>query len=231
MRPRRHRPPRRHTARRSPPRRRPSGAASTRSNPSSCWPSRASSTAHAPRPASTPAGPTATCRTARASIMTERHRAQMERFAPGFRELILARHARTAGRLWSCTIPTASAATSTAACRICGRSLPARHCRRIPTPPHIAGVVSLFRLHPTGRRRTRHVRLSCGAGGAAASPIKKITADQINRPISLLPALSILPANSFFSGTRTRHRLSQAIEIACERPDIGRDANRYPLQR
>ena len=53
---------------------------------------RACSTRRARRRASTPPGRTATCRTARAVDMTERIEAQVERFAPGFRELVLARH-------------------------------------------------------------------------------------------------------------------------------------------
>ena len=64
-------------------------------------------------PGSTPPGRTAMSRTARREDMTERIEAQVERFAPGFRDLILAR-SRSAPRISSGATATSSAATSTA---------------------------------------------------------------------------------------------------------------------
>ena len=49
--------------------------------------------------AGTPAGRTATCRTARRVDMTDAIEAQVERFAPGFRDRILARHAMSPAEL------------------------------------------------------------------------------------------------------------------------------------
>ena len=69
------------------------GKAVTPSGRSSCSRSSRSSTTRAHRPESTRPGRTATSRTGRAKDMTERIEAQVERFAPGFRELVLARAA------------------------------------------------------------------------------------------------------------------------------------------
>ena len=92
--------------------------------------------------------------------MTERIGAQIERFAPGFRDCVLARHVSLAGRA-----------------RSHGReSSRRRHQRRRhdhaadDLPPRSAQLlhrraesVSVFGIYASGRRRARHVRLSRGA--------------------------------------------------------------------
>ena len=55
------------------------------------------STRHGPRPASTRSGPTATCPNGSDVDMTDAIERQLERFAPGFRDVVLARHVRRAG--------------------------------------------------------------------------------------------------------------------------------------
>ena len=129
--------------------------------------SRASSTPRAPRPASTPARRTATCRRARRVDMTDAIERQIERFAPGFRDRILARHVLAPARP-----------------RALQRELRRRRHHRRRRRPDAA-------LHPPGgaprpvrdaepaplpvlgvdaarRRRARHVRLLRGEGRAPA---------------------------------------------------------------
>ena len=68
------------------------GRGGTRSVPSCSWRSTRRSIPHARRPGSTPPGGTVTCRTGPTVDMLPRIEAQIERFAPGFRDRILARH-------------------------------------------------------------------------------------------------------------------------------------------
>ena len=82
--------------------------------------------------------------------MTGLIEAQVERFAPGFRDLVLA---RTIGprRTWSATTPTTSAATSTAG----------RH----PDPDHAAAHATLEPLPDPGPRRVPVLRSTPPGGG------------------------------------------------------------------
>ena len=83
-------------SRRSPAPRPRSGTAGTRSVPTCCSRSRARSTRRGRPTASTRRGPTVTCQAASPQDMSERIEAQVERFAPGFRDLILDRSVITA---------------------------------------------------------------------------------------------------------------------------------------
>ena len=66
------------------------------------------------RRASTCCGPIVTCPTARTFDMTERIEAQIERFAPGFRDCVLARHVSTPRRSkrWMRILPAATSAAA-----------------------------------------------------------------------------------------------------------------------
>ena len=156
--------------RRSPPRERAVWRGrDRRSGPSSCWRSRASSIPRARRRASTPPGRTATSPTARDVDMTARIEAQIERFAPGFRDRILARHTMTAPQMealqrqlrrrrhqrrrgGSAQLFTRPVATLDLA-------------DRYATPNQRA--VSLLVVHPAGRRRARACAAIRGARRAA----------------------------------------------------------------
>ena len=99
--------------------------------------------------------------------MTERIEAQIERFAPGFRDRILAHHAMAP--LTSRTITqTTSAATSTEA----GTRYPAAFHPSGRAPGAVfnplAQALYLLVIHATGRRRARTVRLPCWPGSALA---------------------------------------------------------------
>ena len=117
--------------------------------------------------ASTPRGPTATCRSGSTVDMTERIEAQIERFAPGFRDLILARQRDHGHRRWSGTTPTTSAATSPAASQDMPAALHPAGSRLDPYATPARGALHLLVLDPARRRRSRHVRLLRGPGRAA----------------------------------------------------------------
>ena len=84
---------------------------------SCCSSSRPSPILRAHPRASTSPGRTATSRTAGPADMTAAIEAQVERFAPGFRDLVLARSRPKTPPRWRRTTPTTSAETSTAASR------------------------------------------------------------------------------------------------------------------
>ena len=87
----------------------------------------------------------------------ERVEAQVERFAPGFRDRILARHVLGPADLSRAT-RTSSAATWAAAATACGRSSSGR-CRRVsPYRTPLARAVPRQRRDVPGRRRPRRAR-------------------------------------------------------------------------
>ena len=141
--------------RRSRRRRRRRGAGRRPSGHSCCSPSRASSTRRARRPGKHTAW--AYCHVPNGSSvdMTERIEAQVERFAPGFRELVLARNTIGPAAIEALT-GTTSAATSTAARWTSPAASVGRRSRlRDATPRRLP----LLRLDAAGRRRPRDVRL------------------------------------------------------------------------
>ena len=86
-----------------------------RAAPTCSSPSRASSTRPGRRRARTRCGPTATSRTAPTADMTDAIERQIERFAPGFRDVVAAAPHDRPGADRGRRTPTTSAATSTAA--------------------------------------------------------------------------------------------------------------------
>ena len=94
--------------------------------------------------------------------MSEQIENQIERFAPGFRGHVLARHTMNT-RDFQRTTPTTSAATSTAACRTGGSSSPARPFAAIPTAPRCPISSSAPRPRPPAAAFT-----AC----AATTPLK-----------------------------------------------------------
>ena len=108
--------------------------------------------------------------------MTSVIEAQVERFAPGFRDRIIGRLIPWTPRRWRHTTPTTPAVTSTAGMFSLGQ-LFAR-----PAPADIAlhhaepGHLHLRCRHPAGRRCARHVRLVGGARAAlAGAPLTAVT--------------------------------------------------------
>ena len=81
--------------------------------------------------------------------MTERIEAQIERFAPGFRDRILARHAWGRPR-WSATTPTTSAATSTAASHDLRQLFTRPVARLVPYSTPLPGVYLCSSSTPPG---------------------------------------------------------------------------------
>ena len=144
----------------------PEGLSPTRS---CCSPSRRSGTRRARRPGSTRPGRTATSRTRPTVDMTDAIEAQVERFAPGFRERILARSARGPHELEAYNR------------NLVGGDLnggldgpaPALHrpvAQRDSVPDAAAqGVYLCSAVDAARRRRARHVRLRRGEGGAPRS--------------------------------------------------------------
>ena len=135
-------PPRRHGARwaarsrRSSPPSATSTAAGCRSGRSCSSPSSTSPTRALARATSTRSGPTRTCRTATTATPTEAILGQIERFAPGLRERIVATAVRTTARDRGAQRRTTSAATSSPGrTRRCRSADPARGSRSTPTAP------------------------------------------------------------------------------------------------
>ena len=99
--------------------------------------------------------------------LTEVVERQVERFAPGFRDRILARHATTPPPISSATTPTTWAARSPAASPTRRSSSRGRWRARSlldAQPAHL----DLLGVHAARRRRARHVRLPRGAARAEA---------------------------------------------------------------
>ena len=97
--------------------------------------------------------------------MKERIENQIERFAPGFRECILARHVSTPAGL-------EAADTNLIGGDIMGGAMSVRQTLSARYPPVRdvgAESLSLLVLHPAGWGSSRDVRLPCGAAGAAQS--------------------------------------------------------------
>ena len=82
--------------------------------------------------------------------MTAAIEAQVERFAPGFGDLILVRSRRWTAPRWSGATPTTWAATSTGACRARPSSSRARSRGRFPTRTPIDGVYLCSSSTPPG---------------------------------------------------------------------------------
>ncbi len=122
--------------------------------------------------ASTPPGPTATFPTAATLDMTARIEAQIERFAPGFRDRILARHTLTSGADGALQRRTTSAATSTAAYRISASSSPAPSRASIPTRRRTSGSTSARH-----RRRRAAASTACAATTRRAPPCVEFSPD------------------------------------------------------
>ena len=168
-RPRGHGPPRRHARARSPPRRRRPSAASTPSARSSCSCSRASSTRPARPRASTRPGPTATCRTARPADMTEAIEAQVERFAPGFRDLIAARSAMDAAEMERRN-PNYVGGDINGGVQDLRQLFTRPVARAGPVLDAGRRALPLLVVDAAGRRRARHVRVLRGPRGPAQAP-------------------------------------------------------------
>ena len=145
---------------------RPSARAGTPSGPTCSSRSRACSTPAARRPGSTRCGPTATCPTARPSTPARPSRRQIERFAPGFRDLVRAA-APWAPPSWRRTTPTTSAATSTAARPTSASCSPGPVAAARAVHDARPALLHLLVVHAARRRRPRDVRLARGARGAA----------------------------------------------------------------
>jgi phytoene dehydrogenase-like protein len=97
--------------------------------------------------------------------MTERIEAQIERFAPGFRDCVLARHVSAPATLEAMDANLLGGDIS-------GGALTMRQMFFRPTAARIrdgrAQAVFVLGVDAAGRRRARHVRLPRGAAGAAA---------------------------------------------------------------
>src|SRR5580704_10237291 len=96
--------------------------------------------------------------------MSERMEAQIERFAPGFRDRVLARAVRTASEAESYNPNLLGGDVNGGAATLrqtVFRAVPE------PLPDGARGCVSLLGLDPARRWRPRHVRRVGGAGGAA----------------------------------------------------------------
>ena len=96
--------------------------------------------------------------------MTERIEAQVERFAPGFRDLVLARSVARRRPTSRRGTGTSSAATSTAARWTSASSSRARRAKLVPVPHAARGRLPLLGRDAARRRRPRHVRLLGRAG-------------------------------------------------------------------
>ena len=94
-------------------------------------------------------GPTATCPNGSTVDMTDAIEAQVERFAPGFRDRILARSAMGPAAMER-TTRTTSAATSTAALPTCASSSPARSRGSTPYATPLPGVYLCSSSTPPG---------------------------------------------------------------------------------
>ena len=121
------------------------------------------------RPARRRPGRTATCPSGSDVDMTDRIEAQVERFAPGFRDRILGRGPRTRRPSSRRTTRTTSAATSTPASRTSASCSSGRRVapRSVPRRP---GPVPLLVVDAARRRRPRDERLPRGAVCAAPRP-------------------------------------------------------------
>ena len=116
--------------------------------------------------------------------MSERMEAQIERFAPGFRDRVLARAVRTADEAESHN-PNLLGGRRQRRCRHAAPDgLPARGPLE-PLPDAARGRVSLLGLDATGGRRARDVRAVGGPGGAAGA----LRADD-GQAAALAPAVS-----------------------------------------
>jgi len=93
--------------------------------------------------------------------MTERIEAQIERFAPGFRRRILARHVMDPAALQRHNPNLLGGDINGGEATLKQMVIPP-HGRRIALCHATAGRLSLLLLDTTGRRRARHVRLSRG---------------------------------------------------------------------
>ena len=94
--------------------------------------------------------------------MTERIEAQIERFAPGFRDLILGRSTSTAVDEEEHNPSYVGGDINAGAATL--RQMVFRPDRAVEPVPHRAqGRLPVLRRHPARRRRPRHVRAGCGA--------------------------------------------------------------------
>ena len=98
--------------------------------------------------------------------MTERIEAQIERFAPGFRDCVLARHVSAPAALEAMDANLVGGDISGGAMTLRQTVFPADDKR---LRDGRAQVVFVFGIDAAGRRRSRNVRLPCGAAGAAAA--------------------------------------------------------------
>ena len=100
--------------------------------------------------------------------MTERIEAQIERFAPGFRDLILAQVTTTAAASRGAQPELRRRRHRRRGGHVAPDRLPA-HRAVEPVPDRDRGRLPLLGLHPTGRRGPRHVRRRGSPHGAARS--------------------------------------------------------------
>ena len=91
--------------------------------------------------------------------MTEAIEGQIERFAPGFRDQIVARSTMPPTAHPGCITPIIWAAISTVAPKTCVNSLPGRAVRYDPYATPESATLPLLGLNPTRRWRPWHVRL------------------------------------------------------------------------
>ena len=97
-----------------------------------------------------------------------RSRRQVERFAPGFRERILARASMNAAEMEALQPQLRRRRHQRRRCRTCASSSPARCARPVPYTTPDRAALHLLVVDPARRRRPRHVRLLRRQGGAQA---------------------------------------------------------------
>ena len=127
---------------------------------------------------SRPAGRTATFPRARPRTAARAIEAQVERFAPGFRDRILARERAHRGRRSRRATRAGSAATSVGVSPTGGSCSPGRPSRERPWVTPVRGPLPVLVRHPAGRRGARHVRLARRARRVAPPPLTARTASR-----------------------------------------------------
>ena len=127
--------------------------------------SRAWSTRPGPPPGSTRSGRYCHVPSGSTVDMTGRIEAQIERFAPGFRDLILARSVMTAADMERYNPNYVGGDINGGAADAAADVLPA-HAALEPVPDPAARRLPVLGVHPAGRRRARHVRRGRRPDGA-----------------------------------------------------------------